>query len=332
MCLSPEVEADSEPIRIEYRADPGCPTPREFEERVFDRTASAHLAGEGEPARTFSVQLRRERRRVTGRLVISEPSGATMTRRVTGSDCGDVATVLALATALAIDPRAELAPHETLEEAGPRANAHEAESPAAPPATSPARGEIASDAPDARPSSAGAPASMMRPYAALGARARFFVAPNPAWGVSAAIGATSGGAEAGSDVFVELAYLGTAPERIRGASATFRFVLARPGACLFGTQLGGAVRVSPCVAAELGAVSARGAGLPLASAQTRFFGAVELFLRAEVELSSVLFVSADAAANAPFTRYEFLFEDPDTPVHRVPPLTASAGLRLGARL
>ena len=53
---------------------------------------------------------------MTGSLVIRETDGATMARRVSGAECADVATVLALATALAIDPRAELAPHQTLEE------------------------------------------------------------------------------------------------------------------------------------------------------------------------------------------------------------------------
>lgn len=324
-----EARAESEPIRIEYRADAGCPTRRDFEERVFDRTASARLAGTGESARTFSVDLRRRQRRVTGRLVISEPNGATMTRRVTGSDCGDVATVLALATALAIDPRAELAPHETLEEPESRTGPYEAEASSARPAQAPA--DESQDETPAAGADALGPTARMRAYAALGARARFLVAPKPAWGASATIGARSGD-EAGSDLFLELAYLATAAERIQGATATFRFVLARPGVCPFGTSLGGAVRVSPCVAAELGAVTARGADLPFASASTRFFGSAELFLRADVKLSPVFFLSLDAGASAPFTRYEFLFENPDTRIHRVPPLTAGAGVRLGARL
>lgn len=331
VCLAREANADSEPIRIEYRADPGCPTRPDFEERVFDRTASARLATEGEAARTFSVDLKRHQRRVTGRLVITEPNGATMTRRVSGSDCGDVATVLALATALAIDPRAELAPHETLEEQESPDTSYESEPrPRLKPGDS-TPGELPDDSVPTPAESSG-PGAVMRPYAALGARARFFVAPLPAWGASAAIGAHGGGDERESDLFFELAYLATPPERVQGAAATFRFVLARPGVCPFGARFGGFLRIAPCVAAELGAISARGADIPVASASTRFFGAAELFVRAGVPLSSVFFVSLDAGISAPFTRYEFVFQNPDTEIHVIPPFTASGGLRIGARL
>ncbi len=332
VCLAAEAGAEVEPIRIEYRAGAGCPTRADFEERVFDRTASARLAGAGEAARTFSVELRRYGRRVTGQLVITEPSGATMTRRVSGSDCGDVATVLALATALAIDPRAELAPHETLEEAeSPPAPAYESDG-AAPSPSEPSAPDEGSDPQESDRAELHGGAGTIEPYAALGGRARVFVTPHVAWGASAALGAFSGGEEAGSDLFVELSYLATAPERVQDASATFRFVLARPGMCPVSARFGSVLRVFPCIAAELGALTARGEDIPLASASTRFFGAAELFVRAGLELSSTFFVSADAGVSAPFTRYEFVFQNPDTEIHNIPTLTASGGIRVGARL
>lgn len=330
VCLAAEASADSEPIRIEYRADAGCPTRADFEERVFDRTASARLAADGEAARTFSVDLRRQQRRVTGRLVISEPNGATMTRRVSGSDCGDVATVLALATALAIDPRAELAPHETLEEEGapvsPNASGGREPAQRADPTA-----DTESEPPAVAPSEFQGLTDSLQPYAALGGRTRVFVAPHPAWGVSAAIGAFSGHDDATSDFFLELSYLATPPERVLGATATFRFAVARPGVCPVSARFG-ALRVAPCIAAELGALTARGEDIPIATASTRFFGAAELFVRADLTLSRIFFLSVDAGVNAPFTRYEFLFQDPDTKIHRIPPLTASGGVRIGARL
>jgi hypothetical protein len=329
VCLATEAGADSEPIRIEYRADAGCPTRADFEERVFDRTASARLAADGEAARTFSVDLRRQQRRVTGRLVIREPNGATMTRRVSGSDCGDVATVLALATALAIDPRAELAPHETLEEESP--NSPDTSGGRGPVQPTEPTGDTESESPAVAPSESQVATGDLQPYAALGGRVRVFVAPQPAWGASAAIGAFSGHDDAASDFFLELSYLATAPERVQGATATFRFAVARPGVCPVSARFG-SLRVAPCIAAELGAVTARGEDIPLATASTRFFGAAELFVRADLTLSRVFFLSVDAGVNAPFTRYEFLFQDPDTEIHRIPPLTASGGIRVGVRL
>ncbi|MFO7179856.1 MAG: hypothetical protein DIU78_014245, partial [Pseudomonadota bacterium] len=83
-------------------------------DEVFARTTSARLATDDEPARSFLVELRRRGRSITGTLTIRETDGATMARRITGAQCSDVASVLALATALAIDPHAELAPRTEL--------------------------------------------------------------------------------------------------------------------------------------------------------------------------------------------------------------------------
>src|SRR5690606_25481895 len=108
--------ASTEPIRIEYNAAPGCPNAREFQRKVFERTASARVANTSEPARVFKVVLRRAGKQISGSLVIQEPDGNTVARKLSGDNCAEVALVLALASALAIDPRAELAPREQLED------------------------------------------------------------------------------------------------------------------------------------------------------------------------------------------------------------------------
>jgi hypothetical protein len=342
LSLAGVARAESEPIRIEYRADRGCPNMAEFEERVFDRTASARLATPSETARTFSVDLRRAGRRVTGRLVIREPNGATMTRRVSGSDCGDVATVLALATALAIDPRAELAPHETLEE-GARTSTERS--------ASEVRGETPSDSPPGRDAGDDGENASESPYdddggggdrsastsvdvslsGALGGRAALFATPHPAWGVSGFLGAALGGSLSTTELFLELAWLTTAPERLDGASASFGFLLGRPGVCAFGSRAGASVRVSPCLAVELGAITAEGNNIPRATSSTRFWAAAELFARVDLAFAEDGFVTLTAGAGLPFTRYEFLFLNPDTAIHRVPVLTAAGSARIGTR-
>jgi hypothetical protein len=314
----------------------------QFEERVFDRTASARLAAPSETARTFSVDLRRAGKRVTGRLVIREPSGATMTRRVSGSDCSDVATVLALATALAIDPRAELAPHETLEE-GPQTPPERPTNEAPSGARGGSRGRNDAgdkgeseretryddaDGPSERGPSTSADVSLS---GALGGRAALFATPHPAFGVSGFLGAALGGPLSTTELFLELAWLTTAPERLDGASAAFGFVLSRPGVCALGSRAGASVRVSPCFAMELGAITAEGSNIPSAASSTRFWAAAELFARVDLAFAEDGFVTLTAGLGLPLTRYEFLFLNPDTEIHRVPVLTAAGGVGIGTK-
>jgi hypothetical protein len=98
--------AETEPIRIEYRAVAGCPSVEQFRAEVFARATSARPATDSEIARTFVVTIESGRDRVVGSLVVREASGATLARTVEGTRCEEVATALSLATALAIDPQA----------------------------------------------------------------------------------------------------------------------------------------------------------------------------------------------------------------------------------
>ena len=112
-------EDATEPIRIEYRAESGCPSADEFNAQVFRRTASARLATGGDTARTFIVRIERRGPSLVGSLVVRQTDGTTESREVAGPECGEVATVLALATALAIDPKASLAPAPELPQREP---------------------------------------------------------------------------------------------------------------------------------------------------------------------------------------------------------------------
>jgi hypothetical protein len=303
----------TEPIRIEYRAPDGagCPSAREFEAKVFARTASARAATDDEPARSFVIELRRAGSRVAGSLVIQETDGATMARRVTGSECADVATVLALATALAIDPRAELAPHQTLDE--------ETESES--------QLEPSSRPPSYEPPSV--PSGAWTPRWALGATVAFAVAPRPALGASLLLALERHGVPPFGEFGVELVYRQTGSEAVRDARATFHFYAARPGLCAAGVALGASLLLAPCLLVEVGAISGVGSEIPNSTRTTRFWAAGELQARLELGLGSGGFVTLDGGVQLPLTRYRFVFENPDTQIHDVPVVAAQAGLRVG---
>jgi hypothetical protein len=310
-CPCPALATGTEPIRIEYRADRGlrCPSAQEFADQVFARTLSARPASETEPARTFIVELRRKGARIAGALVVEETEGASTARHVTGSECGHVASVLALATALAIDPHAELAPHQELEPV---------------PATGPTQ---VSPAPAEALPEGGREHWSAR--ASLGASAAFGIAPAPSFGPYASLAFRRERALF-EELGLGLVFRTGAPELVGGARADFLFYAAKPTLCLRGLELTAKLHTAPCLSFEAGGVTGVGSDLPVSSRETRFWAASEALLRLEQALSASLFVTLECGAVLPLTRYRFVFLNPDTPVHDVPAVSAEAGLRIGA--
>jgi len=104
-----------EPIRFEYAADPPCPSREEMLRRIASYTTRWTLTEE-EGTRRFDVRIVRRGHRFSGRLELTprKRDGAerseTIARAIEANECEDVVTGLAIATALAIDPRASLLP------------------------------------------------------------------------------------------------------------------------------------------------------------------------------------------------------------------------------
>lgn len=329
---------ETEPIRIEYQAvsGAGCPPERDFVAQVFARTKSARRANPGEPARTFKVQLRRAGAHIAGSLVIQETDGATMARRVNGSGCTDVATVLALATALAIDPRAELAPLETLDDSGEPATAGrpiQPERSAESTTWAPVEGDVADpgDWYEGYDDSASRGPSRWVPRVALGATAEFAVTPHPAWGASLLVALHHTGRGPLGELGLELAYRNAASTLVVDqAKAAFRFYLARPTLCASGVKLGATLYLAPCVVFEVGAVTGTGSKIPNSTERTNLWASAELQMRLELALGHTWFLTLEAGPAVPITRYQFVFENPNTEIYEVPAIAATAALRVGA--
>lgn len=350
-------QAVTEPIRIEYRADPRlrCPSERAFTAQVFSRTKSARPARGEEAARAFVIRLTRHGARVAGSLVIQERDGATMARRVRGASCADVATVLALATALAIDPRAELAPREPLEPMDGSASRAEGEG-----------GAAQSDGlGSGRPSDVGSPdaeewqgtgpewesdeysqetGDWQMGYGpswgwgsrwALGASLALGVAPRPAYGASLLLALTRPEPGFVSSFGLEFAYRRTASVFVNearaadDARATFHFFVVRPTLCLFRFELGATGSVEPCAVFEVGGITGVGAEIPTSRTRTKNWAAAEGLLRGALGLGADWSLTLDAGIAAPLTRYQFVFENPDTSIHRVPAVSGVVALRVG---
>jgi hypothetical protein len=99
--------ADQQPVRITYLAEGACPGERSFRQDVESRTLLARQPA-GQETRQFIVMVKDQGRQSLGRLVIGNQHGSVVTREVTGESCAEVASALALITALAIDPQASM--------------------------------------------------------------------------------------------------------------------------------------------------------------------------------------------------------------------------------
>ncbi|HWA77990.1 MAG TPA: hypothetical protein VG937_36900 [Polyangiaceae bacterium] len=341
--------AETEPIRIEYRAIAGCPSVEEFRAEVFARTRSARPAADSETARTFVVTIESAKAGVVGSLVVREASGATLARKVDGARCEQVATALSLATALAIDPQA---PEPTRDAAAGEAGVNrdgspgsassksdgsptdkKAEPPKAAPNESSERdnGEPDEDRTDEREVASGAGHEWWN--AALGPSFETGISPRLSFGASAQLERhRHGPGDFVSGFGLELSWLQGPSYAVDTASSSFRFLLARPFICPSELSLFAALRAGPCLGAELGAVTGTGADLPSAATETRFWAAGDVRLRVRIEPESNWFVEFAGALVFPFTRYTFVFREPETQIYEVPWLGAAAGLRLGLRL
>ena len=321
---------DTEPIRIEYTAPGSCPDAGAFRSRVFERTSKARPASDGETARTFVVLIEASGAGTEGSLVVREDGMSTMARRVSGKNCDEVARALALATALAIDPEAALLPAPEPAgggDAGSNPDGTAAATTKSPSDTKKARRDEPSPA-QPSPSSE----TEHRLAVLVGPGVAFGPAPNPSFGVSAGLewGSPNPGVLPAA-VGLELAYSTSSKLAVAGAKSSFHFAYARPYVCTLGVGVG-AFGVVPCVGGEVGAVFASGSELANPESETRFWAAAELALRFDLALSTEWFADATASAVFPFTRYQFVFETPETSIYDVPSVTAAFGLRVGRRL
>lgn len=330
--LSSPAHADTEAIRIDYRAAPGCPAPKQFHAEVFQRTASARLANEGEPARTFIIVIERVPAGVTGSLVIRETDGATVARKVTGAACSEVATVLALATALAIDPTASLEPIEPMPaEPEPQPEPADQRPKLKSRYTDDTSGAGTDDEEEEEDGNAGLHATPFpwQWHVSAGPNLVLGIAPKPSVGGAVAIErGTFAGAAPVSAFGLEFAYLRGLPEAVNGASSSFEFFLARPRLCVLAFVLGRA-RLSPCGVLELGAVRGHGSELPRAQSRTRFWSSADIAARLVLPIESNWFLDADAALVFPLTRYQFVFRQPNVLIYPTPVLAGAFSVKLG---
>ncbi len=334
LALANLARADEEPIDLSYRAYEGCPSERQFLEQVVGRAAKTLVASERARGRKFVVTVAPQRKEAIGKLEIVAGE-TTASREVTGANCTEVVSALALFTALAIDPNASMEP-------APSSPAHdETGDAAAPPAPSASS--------SASPLLAKAPTSDEAiPEIRIDGtkRNRQLLAGAHALGLGAFDGGSATPSAAwGGAVFAQWITAGFGAYRLNGAyfvksendQATFRLFTGRLDACPLDFSLRPSIVLEPCLAFELGRVeaTAKRTATIASSTQRRWWVAGDVLGRLRYGLLPGVFAELEGGLSVPFTRHVFILgteTDVRGQVHRVPVLGWVVGLGLGARI
>lgn len=324
--------AEQEPILLEYGADEGCPSSSQFERMVFKRTHSARPASSDERARVFTISLRHVGSRVQGSLTVREGE-QSLVRRVTGNSCKELASVLALATALAIDPLAELSPEvESADQDALEPATDPDPQPGTPPSTQPSTAtdpsvEVAVtplpyDPPDALPSEPIETTVAL----SLGPELEWAATPNVAFGPS--LGVELHAPALGWTLGVALSALLTSDERVSDADANFRLFAARIQTCGLALRWHDIVQGGPCLGLQLGDLNASSSRIPFPEEVHKLWATIGVHFRVLVALDEHWHLHADVGPNLVLTQYRFTIEDPTTRIFEQGLWTGTARLML----
>jgi hypothetical protein len=320
--FSARARGDEEPIDLVYQTYESCPSERQFLAMVVGRAAKNLVASERARSRKFYVTVAPHHGGTIGRLEIWSGTDKA-SREVTGANCSEVVSALALFTALVIDPSASTEPPKPPEES---ARPIEPKRPPAPPPPI---------EPDTRPPPR--PDRRRMDEVLTGVR---LVGEGGFTGGSALPNTARGGgffAQWRTPSFGAYRASGTYFTPVDTDRSSFRFLAGRLDGCPVQLNLGRLVVFEPCLAVELGAVSASAkAATGLApSSERRWWVAGGLLGRARFAPFRWIFAELEGGASVPFTRYVFLLgteTDIRGEVHRVPAVGWVLGLGLGARI
>jgi hypothetical protein len=316
--------APEEAVRVQYSAPTVCPAQSVFLERVRARTQHARFAEAAELARAFDVTISDgvANGGFIGHVEFVSADGQRSARNVAGATCDEVASSLALITALAIDDR--IAAAESAEN---------------PPLPSPPQLELREPPKEAKPSlpsSPSAPKSAPGPGRAplrwdLGGNAGVlsWLAPSPAL-------AFGGFVELGShnpSWSVRLSAFdarGTKTDDV--GTASFATDWLRVDACPIALGLGGHFSLSPCAAADVGQLRAAGTvnGLAGSTRKNDAWVSTAVLLRLARVLGDRLVLGLDGELAKPLVGYGFEFKTAELeprPLFSVP--TFGVGAKVG---
>ena len=332
LALATSAQASRGPfvVRIEYQAPPGCPAKDSFLRQVRERAHHTRFALDGEPAHEFHADVTQTSGRYRARLEFVDPDAHRVSRELEGNSCDEVASALALITALAIDPLLSEPTRPSGIPESPIDTAPVSKSlPVVPVGTTAATHSRETVAASSRNED-----EPRRWLPALGASlgAAFDVAPK--WAPSFSLLSEFASPSRSAAIRLELSYAVSASSA-DAASATFRLAAGAVEGCPWSGKVARGVRLWPCAALEAGVFRAEGrasARWPTTNAMSTWWLAGDAVLRAQLELSAQLALELGVKMRAPLLRNTYVYERPLVSVYKTPAIGAAMYLGFTVRL
>jgi hypothetical protein len=321
------------PARINFVGELGCRTTIEFRDAVRRHAPELREAVDSEPAREFVVAVTvHDDGSTLGHVDISEPSGASVTRRLNGRSCAEVTDALAFIVAeLGVAVHLDEAAGEAREQSEPPS----AEAPVllTPSASSSSPLPTEPVAASRRPRSKRSPSLSYQ--AGIGLDAVRGPVPNWSWAPSAyfELGWRPSGVRARASARLSLSR--TTSSAVYGTigDSHFRWSTARAEGCA--PWLGTASLVAtPCVTFDVGWVEAKGRRATHSKTTRTAWLSPGVTARLSYAPIRVLVLEAEAGLMAPLSRPRFFFanlQGPPETVYAVRAVGFRAGLRAGVR-
>jgi len=353
-----------EPFRVSYAATDGCPQQDVFANQVLARTTRARLAGPGESARTFVVNVAPGATDYSGTLTVTQPGAEASVRRVSARTCDEVVEALGLVAALTIDPTARTEPAAELASPAPAPAVPAAPSAGAPasPPTAPQTGLAATEpplptpipappVPPSPPPAAAQPTEEPEPpepelMLVLGAGLELKRGALPVFGdrwaplprLFADFG--SGRSELWSPrVGLSLSGWTTRQDKLQLGEAQLTWLAARLEGCPLNLTSSASAAVRLCAFVEAGPLIGSGYNRPDSSllhpepTQTRGWAAAGVLVRLELQPVDGVQVRIEGGLAFTFRQYKFLFRDPpdgnDELIFEVPLIAPHLGIGVG---
>ena len=318
-----------ERVRVSYVAPEACPTEAEFLERVRSRVQRAHFAEPGELARAFDVTLSAVAGDAgfLGHLEFVDADGQRASRSLKGAACDELASSLALITALAVDDRiAEAPPDEASPEpspppAEPRAPTQKTNSELQAPPRLPEPPDRSPSRPSRLRWGLGANAGVLSWVTASAAPLLGLYAelssPTPSWSVRLSAFDARGSKSVDGE-----------------GSADFSADWLRLEACPMALKLSSQFSLSPCVAFDGGRLHASAQETEtLTPRQTKniFWASGVAVVRLSWVYRDRLVLGWDGELGVPFSRQTYRFENPPNTFLDVPGIGRGAKFGVGVR-
>lgn len=324
--VTPTASAGVQQVSLHYLGDPGCPNETEFVNEVTARVRRTVQWSKSSAAMQMVVIIRQAGDHASGTLEVVQRSTEPTRREFTSGSCAEVGSALALVAALALDPNART---EQLPAHTPSSVASTAPPPPvdAPPALAPAP----PPAPAPVPLSPPPPARASRYVVWLGPTASvaagYSSEPLVALGFSLGARSVRPGFSPGFQLTPLWGKTGTTGPDATGG--TFAWAMGRLEGCPVQMALAPPLRFEPCLAAELGRLSAVGDSADITPvSRDRWWFAAGATFSLHLSLGS-WFGRLGASALFPVTRDEFVFHDPNRTIYQASPVVVGGTLGLG---